>query len=275
MHAPGGLLDDPGLSVPGCRVKPQGRDPQWLVPDWNVAGVGALMTTRAGGFSAAPFDTMNLSPRVGDAAPAVALNRLRLAEAIGARPVYLQQVHGCTVLRLERSDVGASTVEREADASVTTEPAVACTVLVADCLPVLFAAPQGRAVGAAHAGWRGLAAGVLEATLRRVCAAAGCESGSVQCWLGACIGPRRFEVGADVLHAFGAGIDSAAPEFKPLGAGKWLADLPLLARSRLKAAGVSAISGGSWCTHEDAARFYSYRRARSSGRMAAAIWIET
>lgn len=255
-------------------MKSQVRHPQWLVPDWGVTGVGALMTTRAGGFSAAPFDAMNLSPCVGDDASAVLLNQSRLAQVIGAKPLYLRQVHGCTVVRLDRSDVSDSAVQREADASVTTQPGVACTVLVADCLPVLFAAPQGRAVGAAHAGWRGLAAGILEATLREVCAAAGCESAQVQCWVGACIGPRRFEVGDDVLQAFRAGTGTEVPEFESKGTGKWLANLPLLARSRLNAAGVTAIHGGSWCSHEDAARFFSYRRDGTTGRMAAAIWIE-
>ncbi len=254
-------------------MKPASRPAQWLVPDWDARGVGALMTTRDGGVSGSHFEAMNLSPRVGDDPAAVHANRARFAQAVGASPVYLRQVHGIKVLRLEQRDAQSDRAEPEADASVTTQAGVACTVLVADCLPVLFAAPQGRAVGAAHAGWRGLAAGVLEATLADVCAAAGCASAQVQCWLGACIGPRRFEVGADVLQAFGV----QGPQgigFEPHATGKWLANLALLAGNRLRAAGVASVHGGQWCTFEERERFFSYRRDRSTGRMAAAIWIE-
>ncbi len=216
---------------------------------------------------------MNLSQRVGDDCAAVRANRLRFAQATGVSPVYLNQVHGCKVLRLHQRGATSDGAESEADASVTTEAGIACTVLVADCLPVLFAAPEGRAVGAAHAGWRGLAAGVLEATLAEVCEAADCASAQVQCWLGACIGPRRFEVGVDVLQAFGA--DGAPGSgFEPRANGKWLADLAQLARMRLRAAGVVGVHGGQWCTFEESERFFSYRRDRATGRMAAAIWIE-
>jgi polyphenol oxidase len=253
--------------------------PDWLVPGWGVPGVGALMTTRAGGASAAPFHSMNLGLHVGDDVAVVDHNRSRFAAALGATPLFLRQVHGVEVRRLTRADLKKPATPPEADASVTTEAGIACTVLVADCLPVLFAAPGARAVGAAHAGWRGLAAGVLEATLAQVCAAADCESSQVQCWLGACIGPRRFEVGVDVLRAFGSAStdDSGASPplgFEPRGNGKWLADLPALACTRLRAAGVRAIHGGQWCTVEGADRFFSYRRDRETGRMAAAIWIE-
>ena len=169
----------------------------------------------------------------------------------------------------------------EADASVTNEPCIACTVQVADCLPVLFAAPGGRAVGAAHAGWRGLAGGVLEATLDAVCALAACGPAEVAAWLGPCIGPRAFEVGAEGLRGFGLdepAAQVASPFFKPRpGAGgpesKWLADLAGLARSRLTAAGVVHLSGGEWCTVEDPSRFFSFRRDRTTGRLAAAVWI--
>ena len=147
-------------------------------------------------------------------------------------------------------------------------------VLVADCLPVLFAAPAGRAVGAAHAGWRGLCGGVLEATLREVCAAGVCAPEEVSVWLGACIGPRRFEVGPDVLEAFGAADHTTvAACFVPLRPGKWLADLVRLARLRLAGAGVTQLSGGTWCTVEEPSRFYSFRRDGVTGRMAAAAWI--
>ncbi|MGE5864911.1 MAG: peptidoglycan editing factor PgeF [Rhizobacter sp.] len=249
--------------------------PDWLRPDWRVDGVGGLMSTRAGGQSTPPFDRLNLGTGVGDDPAVVARNRaIFRAATAGAAPVFLKQVHGTRVVRLAHSHAASDATPEEADASVTTEPGLACTVLVADCLPVLFAAPDGRAVGAAHAGWRGLKAGVLEATLREVCAAGVCAPEEVAVWLGACIGPRRFEVGPDVLEAFGAAADTAvAACFAPLRPGKWLADLPRLARGRLLAAGVSQVSGGDWCTVEDASRFFSFRRDGVTGRMAAAVWI--
>ena len=246
----------------------------FLRPDWAVdARIGALMTTREGGVSAAPFDSLNLGRSVGDAPEAVAENRRRFEAAIGASPVYLAQVHGVRVLRLP-----AGEGPHEADASVTTEPGVVCTVMVADCLPVLFAAPGVRGVGAAHAGWRGLAGGVLEATVAALCEAAGCRPHELSAWLGPCIGPRQFEVGADVLAAFGS---TAAARFAPRGPAhvgpdgspRWLADLPGLARDRLQAVGVVQVSGGGWCTVEERSRFFSFRRDRITGRMAAAVWI--
>ena len=247
----------------------------WLRPGWNVAGIGALMTTRHGGFSAAPFDSMNLHEGGGDAVEAVARNRVLLAAAIGATPVFLTQVHGARVVHLIASDAAPGAPIHAADASLTTEASLACTVQVADCLPVLFAAPGGRAVAAAHAGWRGLAAGVLEATVAALCEAATCVPGELQAWMGASIGPSRFQVGADVLEAFGRDPRAAAaPLFTPEQPGKWLADLPLLARERLLAAGVTAIGGGGWCTVSEASRFFSFRRDRITGRMAAAVWIE-
>jgi YfiH family protein len=163
-----------------------------------------------------------------------------------------------------------------ADASVCAEPGIACTVQVADCLPVLFAAPNGRGVAAAHAGWRGLAGGVLEAALQTLCEAAVCAPGEVEVWIGPGIGPREFEVGADVLQAFGAAPEAADPARfvpRPGRPDKWLADLPLLARDRLQAAGVEAISGGRWCTVSEPSRFFSFRRDGRTGRMAAAVWI--
>ena len=247
--------------------------PDWLVPAWAAPGVGALMTTRHGGVSAAPFDSFNLRHHIGDAPDAVAHNQARLARAADATPVYLNQVHGARVVRLDGSDAVPGARVHDADASVTTLAGIACTVQVADCLPVLFAAPGGRAVGAAHAGWRGLAAGVLEATLREVCAAAGCEPAQVQAWLGACIGPGRFEVGADVLEAMVDSARGASRCFVPQAPGKWLADLPQLARDRLLAAGVLAVQGGGWCTVNEASRFFSFRRDRVTGRMAALVWI--
>ncbi|MBC7956815.1 MAG: peptidoglycan editing factor PgeF [Cytophagales bacterium] len=227
------------------------------------------MTTRAGGGSGAPWDSMNLGVAVGDDPQRVADNRKLFEHALGAMPVFMKQVHGTRVLRLTREHL--SMPVQEADACVTTEPGLACTVQVADCMPVLLAAPG--AVGAAHAGWRGLAGGVLEATLAQLCETAGCEPAQVECWLGPCIGPESFEVGADVLEGFG--VQPAAADtlrFKPLPAGKWLANLPLLARDRLAAVGVSQVSGGTWCTMQERSRFFSFRRDGVTGRMAAAIW---
>lgn len=249
------------------------RNDAFLRPEWCVdRRVGALMSTREGGVSRAPYDSLNLGRSVGDDAAAVAENRRRFGAALdAARPVWLSQVHGAHVLRLDAASAdGAS-----ADASITTEPGIACTVSVADCLPVLFAAADARAVGAAHAGWRGLAAGVLEATVAALCEAAATEPARLSAWLGPCIGERRFEVGADVLEAFGS---AAAHRFVPHPASgqptpRWLADLAGLARDRLRAAGVGQLSGGAWCTVEDASRFFSFRRDRVTGRMAAAVWL--
>lgn len=256
----------------------------WLRPTWQRDDVGALMTTRAGGCSDGPYASMNVGAAVGDEPQAVACNRNRLRTALdGATPTFLRQVHGSRVIRLDEPNAEAP----QADASLTTVPGVACVVQAADCLPVLLAAPGGRGVGAAHAGWRGLASGVLEATVLAVCDAAGCVPSAIEVWLGACIGPRRFEVGADVVTAFaGAGLssESRAACFRrvpvegidrstPAAGDKWLADLPGLARLRLAKAGVRRISGGIWCTVEDPSRFFSFRRDHVCGRMAAAIWI--
>ena len=265
----------PGWLVPG-RAASAGRQAADAVPAL-AAGVGAVMTTRHGGASRAPWRTMNVGAAVGDDAAAVAANRALFARAIGAVPVWLRQVHGSRVVRVGHADAADGAAPPEADASVTTEAGVACAVQVADCLPLLFADRAGRAVAAAHAGWRGLAEGVAERTLRAVCDAASCEPADVRVWLGACIGPLRFEVGADVLDAFGADPQGgAASRFVARGAahpGKWLADLPGLARDRLTAAGVRDVAGGGWCTASDASRFFSFRRDGVTGRMVAAVWI--
>lgn len=250
----------------------------WLAPDWDAPQTGALMTTRHGGVGMAPFDTMNLRPGIGDDDATVRVNRERLRAAIGgAEPVWLNQVHGARVVQLTSADRQRDAMH-DADASITLEPGLACTVQVADCLPVLFVAPHG--VGGAHAGWRGLAGGVLEATAEALCHASGCEPAELQAWLGPCIGPRRFEVGADVLQAFGADPATADPQrfvARPAGREgdmpKWLANLPQLARDRLQRAGVTRVSGGSWCTVEDASRFFSFRRDRVTGRMVGAVWL--
>jgi YfiH family protein len=242
-----------------------------LIPDWPVgARIGALMTTRAGGVSAAPFDTLNLGRSAGDDPMAIEENRRRFESALGVPTHYLKQVHGAGVVRLRHDAPGPF----EADAAITTEPGLACSVMVADCLPVLFAAPAARGVGAAHAGWRGLAAGVLEATVTALCEAAACAPTNLTAWLGPSIGPRQFEVGADVLDAFGpAGAARFTARTRADGSPRWLADLPGLARDRLHAAGVTGVYGGTWCTVEESSRFFSFRRDRVTGRMAAAVWL--
>jgi len=248
----------------------------WLGPDW--ADVGAVMSTRAGGCSQGVWQGLNLGSHVGDDADDVASNRRLFADELCAVPVFLNQVHGKEVVRLAAADGRPGLAPRTADAAFTTEPGIACTVLVADCLPLLMAAPQGRGVAAAHAGWRGLAGGVVDAAVESLCDAASCAPGNLRVWLGACIGPQRFEVGADVLQAFGA--DSGAPEQPRFAAAppqqgvrKWHADLPGLARERLARLGVRDVSGGAWCTVSDASRFFSFRRDGVTGRMAAAVWL--
>lgn len=248
-----------------------------IVPDWAAdPKVGALMTTRAGGSSAAPWDSLNLGMASGDAPDAVARNRQRLAAAMDATPVYLKQVHGHRVVQIDAAMADAP--PEAADASWTAQAGVACTVLVSDCLPVLFAAPRARAVGAAHAGWRGLSAGVLERCADAMCGGASCEPHELVAWLGPCIGPDAFEVGADVLVAFGVEpLRASQPRFRfqprADGDARWRADLAGLARDRLAALGVVRVSGGSWCTVQDRSRFFSFRRDGVTGRMAAAVWI--
>jgi YfiH family protein len=248
-----------------------------IVPDWDVdPRVGALMTTRAGGLSAPPWDSLNLGRGSGDALDAVAANRERFAAVMGAIPVFLKQVHNDRIVRIDASMADAAPVA--ADGSWTTEPGVACTVMAADCLPVLLATPQGRAVGAAHAGWRGLAAGVAQRCAEALCKAASCEPRDLVAWLGPCIGPDAFEVGAEVLAAFGVEPKPAhGPRFRYQpradGSPRWRADLAGLARDRLSALGVARIGGGTWCTVQDRSRFFSFRRDGVTGRMAAAVWI--
>ena len=250
-----------------------------LAPDWPApARVRALCTTRLGGVSQAPFDSLNLGDHVGDDPIAVVTNRRLLADAMGARPVFMRQVHGRGVagLALQTPD------GIEADACFTTEPGVACTIMVADCLPVLFATTDGSVVGAAHAGWRGLAgerdAGVLETACRALWDQGGARAADTIAWLGPCIGPAAFEVGPEVKAAFEAADRGAGALFRSRGEGKWLANLPGLARRRLQALGVTSIHGNdggdAWCTVTNASRFFSHRRDRgASGRFAAAVWI--
>jgi YfiH family protein len=235
------------------------------------------MSTRAGGVSMAPFDSLNLSVGVGDDPSAVAENRARWAAALGHRPVWLHLVHGRHVLRLQAGNTEHPTTQ--ADAAWTTDLGVVCQVTAADCMPVLFALRDGSAVAAAHAGWRGLAAGVLQATVQAICEGTGAAPDALQAWLGPCIGPQAFEVGADVLQAFGSDpVGDADPRFvgrpRSDGAARWLADLPALATQQLQACGVRRITPSGLCTVADASRFFSFRRDGRTGRLAAAIWRE-
>lgn len=249
-----------------------------LVPDWPApATVRALCSGRDGGVSAGSYAGLNLGVHVGDAPQHVAHNRALLQETLGVRAVFLNQVHGCDMLEVDPGCVDGVT----ADGAFTSQTGVACTVMVADCLPVLFCDKQGRQVAAAHAGWRGLLGvqgrGVLEA------AVASFEAGAVRtpaaellAWLGPCIGPQAFEVGDEVRAAFVATKPEAAACFKAAPAGKWLADLPGLARQRLQALGIARTYGNdggqAWCTVSNPSRFFSHRRDSVSGRMAACIW---
>lgn len=243
----------------------------WIVPDWTAPPeVDAFVTTRHGGVSIGPLATMNLGRNSDDDPAALAVNRQRLQAFLPAAPVWLAQVHGSAVATLNRAPA-PDAPPPIADAAVTREPGVVCAVLTADCLPVLFAERHGRAVGVAHAGWRGLAAGILEATVAAL-HDLGASPGDLLAWLGPGIGPDAFEVGSEVRAAFCVGDPDAASCFVPRRDGKWLADLHRLARRRLAVAGVTQVHGSGYCTYSDAARFYSYRRDRASGRMAALIW---
>jgi len=237
----------------------------WLIPDWPApARVKACVTTRAGGVSLAPFDSLNLGNHVDDDPLAVAENRRRLTDRFAMRPAWLQQVHGIEVVEADPAQV------MTADASWAATPGIACTAMTADCLPVLFCNRAGTRVAAAHAGWRGLVGGVLEATLDSLAVPAD----EVLAWLGPAIGPQAFEVGAEVREAFVAVQPEAANAFVPSpNAGKFLADIYALARLRLAARGVTAVYGGGWCTVSDP-RFFSYRRNPRTGRFASLVWIE-
>lgn len=236
-----------------------GFAPQWPVP----ANVRAWVSTREGGCSNGPFAGLNLGDHVDDDPAAVGRNRALLMEQLGVRPAWLQQVHG-----VEVASADAGTVAR-ADASWTCTPGLACAVLTADCLPVLFCDRAGTRVAAAHAGWRGLANGVLERTL----AALDVPASEILAWLGPAIGPQAFEVGPEVRDAFVGEQSEAALAFAPSPrAGHYLADLYALAHLRLARAGVESVYGGGFCTWSDP-RFYSYRRAARTGRFASLIWL--
>lgn len=258
--------------MPNSPALPGRRPPGPLPP-----GVGAFMSTRAGGVSDGPFASLNLGTAVGDDPGRVAENRRRFAAALkGAQPLYLRQVHGARVVVWQAAPAPGAPLE-EADAAVTAQPGLACTVQAADCMPVLFHAANGRSVGAAHAGWRGLAAGVLGATAQAVAELAGCPLSEVVAWLGPCIGPGQFEVGPEVLAAFGCRPEAPGPMFLPRaradGSHAWLGNLQGLARQQLLALGLRQISGDATCTVEDTEGCFSFRRDKTTGRMAAAIWL--
>ena len=255
----------------------------WLVPQWPApARVRSVCTTRAGGVSAPPYDSLNLGLHVGDDAHAVQGNRAKLQTALGVRAVFMDQVHGTDLLELQAATPDAL----PADGACTRAPGLACTVMVADCLPILLCDLNATQVAAVHAGWRGLAGtqgvGVVEQIIKRFRPLAPVEPAQtaikIIAWMGPCIGPQAFEVGDDVRSAFVATAPQAAQCFAPLPGGKWLADLPALARQRLLAAGVSAGYGNDgsadWCTVGNPLRFFSHRRDRVSGRQAAAIWLD-
>lgn len=235
----------------------------WRLP----RGVHAAFTTRRGGLSQAPWDSLNLGAHVNDDPAHVAANRARVRALLGlaAEPAWLNQVHGVDVARL---DAPAPAGVITADAAVTTDAGSACAIMVADCLPVLFASRDGQRIGAAHAGWRGLAAGVLETTL----AAFGVPGAELTAWLGPAISRQHFEVGGEVRDAFVTHDAAAAAEFTPNARGRWQADLAGLARRRLATLGVTDVHGGEWCTFADRERFFSHRRDGKGGRMAALIW---
>lgn len=246
--------------------------PDLIVPDWPTPeNVKAFFTTRAGGVSLAPYASLNLGLHVGDAVARVAENRRRLRELLPADPVWLNQVHGVNVLSIEEPDTRRSAIVT-ADASVTSCANLPCAVLVADCLPVLFCADDGSRVGAAHAGWRGLHAGVLERTVESM----RISPAGIIAWLGPAIGPAAFEVGQEIPEAFTAVVAQDAFAFSPIVGrpGKYLADIYALARARLLRAGVQAVFGGGFCTVSQPQRYFSYRRDRETGRMAGLIWRE-
>ena len=242
-----------------------------LEPDWSApARVRAAFSLRSGGASSPPWDTLNLGVHVGDDPAAVAENRRRLANALQlpAEPVWLDQVHGSEVFDIDRQGPPPAGHRPRADAIVTRSGGVVLAIQVADCLPVLFSSDDGAVLGAAHAGWRGLAAGVLEATLR----AMDVPASRLNAWLGPCIGPAHFEVGDEVRAAFIESQADAEAAFSANPRGRWQCDLPLLARGRLAALGVTATAGGQWCTAADPVRFFSHRRDQRTGRMAALLW---
>lgn len=240
----------------------------WIVPDWPAPErVRAAVTSRSGGVSHGPYSSMNPADHVGDEPAAVAANRHRLEQRLQlpAAPVWLQQVHGTTAV-----DAAAAGGVVQADAAYACQPGVVCAVLTADCLPLLLCDRVGTRVAAAHAGWRGLAAGVIEQTV----AAMGLPGDELLAWLGPAIGPAAYRVGGEVRDTFVAHDPRAAAAFESVADGSWQADLYQLARQRLADCGVHAVSGGDHCTFTESGRFFSYRRDGVTGRIASLIWLE-
>ena len=237
-----------------------------LIPDWPAPkNVRAIQTTRSGGLSVAPYDSLNLGDHVGDVPRAVAKNRQLFSSLMPSEPVWLQQVHGTIV-----TDAATSACLPQADAAVSRHRGGVCVVMTADCLPVLLCDVEGTVVGAAHAGWRGLQGGVVEATVN----AMNIRPQKLLAWLGPAISQRAFEVGAEVREMFVSQHAQASEAFLPGANGKWMADIYLLAHQRLHALGVSRIYGGDYCTYSDSSRFFSYRRDGVTGRMGTFIWME-
>ena len=239
----------------------------YIVPDWPAPPtVHAAVTTRMGGVSQTPYASFNLATHVGDDPSAVQTNRFRLQQdlPLPSIPVWLRQVHGIVVV-----DAGQAGAEPEADGAYATRPGVVCAVLTADCLPVLLCNRAGTRVAALHAGWRGLADGVIEAGVKALNTA----GNELMAWLGPAIGPDAFEVGAEVRSVFIAHEPLAESAFRPHTSGKYLADIYQLARLRLMASGIHQVTGGDFCTMTDRERFYSYRRDGATGRMASLIWL--
>ena len=251
------------------RVAAAGYD--WIVPRWPAAAnVHAFATTRNGGVGRGAHASLDLGgASIASSTPAeasaIAENRRRVQAFLPAPPVWLSQVHGAGVVTIGPAPPAHPP---RADAAVTRHASVVLAVRVADCMPVLLCDRRGSVIAAAHAGWRGLAAGVLENAV----AAMGCDATDVIAWLGPAIGPEAFEVGADVRDAFVRDDGHAAAAFVDRAPGKWLADLEALARRQLERVGVRSIHGGGMCTYSDAGRFFSFRRDRTSGRMAAFVW---
>ena len=243
--------------------------PPWIRADWPAPGrVRVLATLRTGGVSVAPYDSFNLAQHVGDDPARVAANRASLRERGGLpdEPLWLNQVHGCAVVIHDGPQASPPT----ADAAVAFEPGRVCAVMTADCLPVVLADRAGRRVGVAHAGWRGLAGGVVEATVQ----ALGVPAADLVAWLGPAIGQAAFEVGPEVRAAFVQRLPATEAAFLPGAPGKFQADLYALARAVLAQAGVADVHGGGWCTATDRERFFSFRRDGRTGRMATLAWLE-
>lgn len=237
-----------------------------IIPDWSAPpNIRALQTTRQGGVSAAPYDSLNLGDHVGDAPLNVARNRMLLNSLLPSEPVWLEQVHGTIVTNADNASC-----RPQGDACIARQRGSVCVVMTADCLPVLLCDKQGSVVGAVHAGWKGLAAGVIETTVK----AMNTSPQNLVAWLGPAISQEFFEVGGEVRAAFVAAHPRAEAAFAAGRPGKWLADIYALARIRLNALGIEQIYGGNFCTYRESDRFFSYRRDGTTGRMGTFIWLE-